>query len=207
MREEFVELEKKFKKLQYKNFVKFTKETEIKNSFDEVRKLPALAAFVLFIVLDVIFWNFLPWILSLLFAIFIVYLLALICSCLVEIKVQNNKLYIKKFLFKKIINECDIKKIYLVTSKIQALGGLRAKIKIIYKNKRGEDIYSVDTMFLKYDKVKKMLSTVEVEPLTDEEKKNDFKNSTSFVDRSLIEFVDICFLLPMCILIMIDFLL
>lgn len=207
MREEFVELEKKFKKLQYKNFVKFTKETEIKNSFDEVRKLPALAAFVLFIVLDVIFWNFLPWILSLLFAIFIVYLLALICSCLVEIKVQNNKLYIKKFLFKKIINECDIKKIYLVTSKIQALGGLRAKIKIIYKNKRGEDIYSVDTMFLKYDKVKKMLSTVEVEPLTDEEKKDNFKNSTSFVDRSLIEFVDICFLLPMCILIMIDFLL
>ena len=40
MREEFVKLKNKYKKLQYKNFVKFNKETEVKNDFKNVRKIP-----------------------------------------------------------------------------------------------------------------------------------------------------------------------
>ena len=204
MREEFVDLKNKYKKLQYKNFVKFNKETEIKNDFKNVRKLPMVLFFIIFLIIEILFVKFLPWIFSVLFGIFIVYLISLICSCIVEIKVQNKKVYIKKFIFKKIIDEENIKKLYLVTSKHEAIGGLRAKIKIIYKTKKGENIYPIDTMFLKYENVQKLLKLVEVEPLTKEESKGKFDEKT-FVDTSLLEFVDFVFLVPMAICVMIDF--
>ena len=204
MREEFVDLKNKYKKLQYKNFVKFNKETEIKNDFKNVRKLPMVLFFIIFLIIEILFVKFLPWIFSVLFGIFIVYLISLICSCIVEIKVQNKKVYIKKFIFKKIIDEENIKKLYLVTSKHEAIGGLRAKIKIIYKTTKGENIYPIDTMFLKYENVQKLLKLVEVEPLTKEESKGKFDEKT-FVDTSLLEFVDFVFLVPMAICVMIDF--
>lgn len=204
MREEFVELKNKYKKLQYKNFVKFDKNIEIKNDFKNVRKAPMLLAFILFIAIEILFIKFLPLIFSILFGIFIVYLVALIFSCMVEIKVNDNKLYIKKFLFKRIIDAENIKKLYLVTSKHEALGGLRAKIKIIYKTKKGENIYSLDTMFLKYDKVDKFLKLIKVEPLTKDEEKGNFDKKT-FIDNSLLEFVDFTFLIPMALCVLVDF--
>lgn len=204
MREEFVELKNKYKKLQYKNFVRFNKETEIKNDFKNVRKAPMFLAFIVFVVIEILIVKFLPWIFGVLIGLFLLYLVALICSCMVEIKVQNKKIYIKKFIFKKTIDEDKIKKIYLVTSKHEMFGGIRAKIKIIYKTKRGENVYPVDTMFLKYDNVEKLLKLIEVEPLTKEESKGKFDEKT-FIDTSLFEFVDFVFLIPMAICVMIDF--
>ena len=135
MREEFVELKNEFKKLQYKKFTGFVKETEANSNVSKIRKTPAVLAFIIFIAIEIIFVLFLPWIFYSLLGIFIVYLVALMFSCMVKIKVQNKKLFVKKFLFKKEFEEKDIEKIYLVTSKNEALGGIRAKIKIIYKIK------------------------------------------------------------------------
>ena len=204
MREEFVDLKNKYKKLQYKNFVKFNKETEIKNDFKNVRKLPMVFVFIIFFIIEFLFIKFLPWIFSVLFGTFIVYLISLICSCIVEIKIQNKKVYIKKFIFKKVIDEENIKKLYLVTSKHDVIGGLRAKIKIIYKTKKGENIYPIDTMFLKYENVQNLLKITQVEPLTKEEAKGKFDEKI-FVDTLLLEFVDFVFLIPMAICVMIDF--
>ena len=207
MREEFVELKNEFKKLQYKKFTGFVKETEATSNVSKIRKTPAVLAFIIFIVIEIIFVLFLPWIFYSLLGIFIVYLVALMFSCMVKIKVQNKKLFVKKFLFKKEFEEKDIEKIYLVTSKNEALGGIRAKIKIIYKTKRGSSIYSLDTMFLTYDQVKKFLKTISVEELTEKEKNGEFNEKNVFIDNSLLEFIDFVFLIPMCILVMIDFLL
>lgn len=207
MREEFVELKNEFKKLQYKKFTGFVKETEVNCNISKIRKTPAVLAFLVFIVLEIIFVFFLPWIFYSLLGIFIVYLVALMFSCMVKIKVQNKKLLVKKFIFKKEFEEKDIEKIYLVTSKKEALGGIRAKIKIIYKTKKGSSIYSLDIMFLTYDQVEKFLKTIGVEELTEKEKKGEFDEKNVFIDNSLLEFVDFVFLIPMCILVMIDFLL
>ena len=207
MREEFVELKNEFKKLQYKKFTGFVKETEVNSNISKIRKTPAVLAFLVFIVLEIIFIFFLPWIFYSLLGIFIVYLVALMFSCMVKIKVQNKKLLVKKFIFKKEFEEKDIEKIYLATSKKEALGGIRAKIKIIYKTKKGSSIYSLDTMFLTYDQVEKFLKTIGVEELTEKEKKGEFDEKNVFIDNSLLEFVDFVFLIPMCILVMIDFLL
>ena len=207
MREEFVELKNEFKKLQYKKFTGFVKETEVNSNISKIRKTPAVLAFLVFIVLEIIFVFFLPWIFYSLLGIFIVYLVALMFSCMVKIKVQNKKLLVKKFIFKKEFEEKDIEKIYLVTSKKEALGGIRAKIKIIYKTKKGSSIYSLDTMFLTYDQVEKFLKTIGVEELTEKEKKGEFDEKNVFIDNSLLEFVDFVFLIPICILVMIDFLL
>ena len=204
MREEFVKLKNKYKKLLYKNFVKFDKDIEIKNDFKNVRKIPMVLAYLIFVLIEVLFIKFLPLIFSILFGIFIIYLVALICSCMVEIKVKDKKLYIKKFLFKKVINEQDIRKMYLITSKNEALGGLRAKIKIIYKTKKSENIYSVDTMFLKYEKVEKLLKIIQTEPLTKEEEKGEFDNK-KIIDQSLLELVDFVFLIPMALCVLVDF--
>lgn len=207
MREEFVELKNEFKRLQYKKFTGFVKETEVNSNISKIRKTPAVLAFLVFIVLEIVFILFLPWIFYSLLGILIVYLVALMCSCMVKIKVQNKKLFVKKFLFKKEFEEKDIEKIYLVTSKKEALGGIRAKIKIIYKTKKGSSIYSLDTMFLTYDQVEKFLKTIGVEELTEKEKNGEFDEKNVFIDNSLLEFVDFVFLIPMCILVMIDFLL
>lgn len=207
MREEFVELKNEFKKLQYKKFTGFVKETEVNSNVSKIRKTPAVLAFLVFIALEIVFVFFLPWIFYSLLGIFIVYLVALMFSCMVKIKVQNKKLFVKKFIFKKEFEEKDIEKIYLVTSKKEALGGIRAKIKIIYKTKKGSSIYSLDTMFLTYDQVEKFLKTIGVEELTEKEKNGEFDEKNVFIDNSLLEFVDFVFLIPMCILVMIDFLL
>ena len=90
MREEFVELKNEFKKLQYKKFTGFVKETEVNSNISKIRKTPAVLAFLVFIVLEIIFVFFLPWIFYSLLGIFIVYLVALMFSCMVKIKVQNK---------------------------------------------------------------------------------------------------------------------
>ena len=93
---------------------------------------------------------------------------------------------------------------YLTTSKNEALGGLRAKIKIIYKTEKSENIYSIDTMFLRCDKVEKLLKTIQVEPLTKEEEKGEF-DKTKIIDQSLLELVDFVFLIPMALCVLVDF--
>ena len=204
MREEFVELSKKYKKLKYKNFIGFKKNIEIKNGFRKVIKLPALFLFLIFIGIEVLFIKFLPWIFPTLFGILIVYLIALMFACMVEIKVEKDKILIKKFIFRKVIEKENINRIYLATSKNKSLGGIRAKIKIEYKTKRGTDFYSVDTMFLQSKNVEDLLKIIDIEPLSKEEQKGKFDES-KFVDVTLIETVDYFFLIPIGICILVNF--
>lgn len=204
MREEFVELSKKYKKLKYKNFIGFKKNIEIKNGFRKVIKLPALFLFLIFIGIEVLFIKFLPWIFPTLFGILIVYLIALMFACMVEIKVEKDKILIKKFIFRKVIEKENINRIYLATSKNKSLGGIRAKIKIEYKTKRGTDFYSVDTMFLQSKNVEDFLKIIDIEPLSKEEQKGKFDES-KFVDVTLIETVDYFFLIPIGICILVNF--
>lgn len=204
MREEFVELSKKYKKMKYKNFIGFKKNIEIKNGFRKVIKLPALFLFLIFIGIEVLFIKFLPWIFPTLFGILIVYLIALMFACMVEIKVEKDKILIKKFIFRKVIEKENINRIYLATSKNKSLGGIRAKIKIEYKTKRGTDFYSVDTMFLQSKNVEDFLKIIDIEPLSKEEQKGKFDES-KFVDVTLIETVDYFFLIPIGICILVNF--
>lgn len=204
MREEFVELSKKYKKLKYKNFIGFKKNLELKNGFKNVIKIPSIILFLVFIGIEVLFVKFLPWIFPTLLGILIVYLIALMFSCMVEIKVEKDKILIKKFIFKKVIEKENINRIYLTTSKNKSLGGIRAKIKIDYKTKRGTDFYSIDTMFLKCKDVENLLKIIDIEPLSKEEQKGNF-DETRFVDVTLIEAVDYFFLIPIGLCILVNF--
>lgn len=205
MREEFVNLSKKFEMLKYKKFINFNKNINIENGFKKVNKIPFILVTIIFIFIEFLSFKFLPWIFTTLFGILIFYIIGLLFSFLVKLKVEDHKLYIKKFIFKKVIDENKIKRIYLVTSKYETLGGLRAKIKIVYENKRGESIYNIDTMFLIYKDVNEFLKNIQVEPLTKEEKKGKYEQI--FIDNSLLELVDCVFLVLMGICILVDLLL
>lgn len=205
MREEFVNLSKNFEKLKYKNFVKFNKNIHITNGFKNVNKIPFILVSIIFIIIEILICKFLPWIFGTLFGILLIYIVALLLDFLVDIKVSNKQIYIKKFIFKKVIDENKVKKIYLITSKHKSLGGIRAKIKIIYETKRGDSIYNIDTMFLLHKDVKNFLKNIQVEELSEEEKKGNFEKT--FIDETLLETIDFIFLIPMGLCIMVDWLL
>ena len=203
MREEFVELSKKYDKLKYKDLVKFKKKVELRNSFNRENKSPMILFFSIFIGLDVLAILFLPMILKIIISAFIVYLICLMFDF--QIYINNNKetLTTKKFIFKKTIPIKEIRRIYYITGKKDGLGGIRGKIKIIYKKGKGENIYGLDTMFVKKEDLGRFLNNIQVEPLTDEEEKNGF-DKKNIIDNTLFEFIDFCFLVPIALCIIID---
>ena len=194
LRQDVVDIEKKYNYLREHDFEKFKSNFEFKSLTKSFNIIPFLIIIVLLLVGAFFLYKYGKIGIALLLCFISLYSVASFLESSVKVVINDKKVTIKNPFGKKEIDVSNIRKIYLTTSKKFNVGGFKAKIKFLTNTEKGDKMYLVDTMFVSVKDVEKFMSLIEVKQ----------EENKEFIDETITTSLDLTFFVLIGLSIMLD---